>query len=124
MSPDPKAILIIEDEHDLRVSLRDLLEQSGYAVLSASHGAAALELIESGPAPDLIVLDLKMPIMDGHAFLDRIREDARLARVKTLVLTADRSAKQPAGACCLLLKPAEPDEILARIRGCLAPHPA
>lgn len=64
-----KSILVIEDNHDMRVCLRQELEDQGYRVTSATNGQDALKLILSGYRPDSIVLDLQMPIMTGYQFL-------------------------------------------------------
>lgn len=64
-----KSILVIEDNHDMRVCLRQELEDQGYRVTSATNGQDALKLIWAGYRPDSIVLDLHMPIMTGYQFL-------------------------------------------------------
>src|SRR4051812_2704832 len=61
-------ILLVEDEPDVREAVQSILEDQGYRVTAAENGWEALELLRSGRAPDVIVLDLRMPIMDGWEF--------------------------------------------------------
>lgn len=63
-----KTILIIEDEKDILSTLKDFLEFEGYKVMAAENGVVALELLETGIMPDLILLDMKMPMMNGWEF--------------------------------------------------------
>ena len=68
--------------------MRDVLEEEGYRVDTASHGRAALARLSSGPPPDLILLDLMMPEMDGFGFLRALRERAEWRDIPVVVLTA------------------------------------
>ena len=81
-------ILVVEDDRDLREILGESLELEGYDVVSAEHGQAALQKLETGPRPCLILLDLMMPVMDGWTFRERILEDASLASIPVVVMTA------------------------------------
>ena len=67
-----KTVLIVEDEEPLRRVLRDLLERDGFHVLEASNGVQALDQIDRG-APDVVVLDLNLPQLDGFGVLSRLR---------------------------------------------------
>jgi CheY-like chemotaxis protein len=73
-----KQVLIIEDEADLRKSVAEVLQLEGYEVVTAAHGDEALEELRNGCNPDVIVLDLMMPVMDGWTFRRRQREAADL----------------------------------------------
>jgi DNA-binding response OmpR family regulator len=114
-------ILIVEDEGSMRVALADLLLAEGYRALTASNGATGLEraLTEK---PDLILLDVMMPKLDGFALCAELR---RLANaVPVLMLTAkgqieDRVNGLDAGADDYLVKPFSTEELLARIRALL-----
>lgn len=66
-------VLIVEDNHDLRVDQRIILEEKGFEVYSATNGKDALKLIQEGLEPEVIVLDLVMPLMDGEEFLSRFQ---------------------------------------------------
>jgi DNA-binding response OmpR family regulator len=110
-------ILVIEDELPMRTVLRDCLERRGYRVLVASDGASGLERA-IGEKPDLIVLDVMMPRLDGFAVCAELR---RLSHaVPILILTAkgrvgDRVRGLDGGADDFLVKPFSRDELLARI---------
>ena len=104
----PKTILIVEDDPDAREALSELVEVSGYPVVCAENGLAALDKIRNWEAsPALILLDLRMPVMDGHAFLQQARNDSRIENVPIIVITADLWA-QPSGADAILRKPINP----------------
>jgi len=84
---------LIEDDGSTREALRDILSDAGYSVLSAENGMRALESLEvTGATPELILLDLAMPIMDGVAFLSQIPRYAQLANVQVIVMSADSRA--------------------------------
>lgn len=61
-------IFLIDDEADLLQAIRDFLEDEGFAVSTASNGEEAMRMLQTGPMPDLIILDMKMPVMDGRQF--------------------------------------------------------
>src|ERR1051326_606572 len=114
-------VLIIEDELPMRTALADVLGTEGYRVLTAADGQAGLErAIEE--KPDLILLDIMMPKLDGYAVCAELR---RLANpVPILMLTAkgqieDRVAGLDVGADDYLVKPFSTQELLARIRALL-----
>jgi CheY-like chemotaxis protein len=69
-----KQVLVIEDEADLRKSVAEVLKLEGYEVVTAAHGEEALEELRNGCEPEVIVLDLMMPVMDGWTFRRRQRE--------------------------------------------------
>lgn len=87
-------ILIVDDEPELVMLLRIFLEKSGYKVLDASNGEIALKFFEiASPEPDftlpdLVILDIMMPVMDGYALNARLQSDARTANIPVLILTA------------------------------------
>jgi DNA-binding response OmpR family regulator len=114
-------ILIIEDELPMRTALADCLSSEGHRVLTAADGAAGLKRAIDDK-PDLILLDLMMPRLDGYAVCTELR---RLANsVPVLMLTAkgqieDRVKGLDAGADDYLIKPFSTDELLARVRALL-----
>jgi CheY-like chemotaxis protein len=109
------ALLLVEDDFDIREALSGILRDEGYTVRGASNGAEALETLRRDPAVDLIVLDLMMPVMDGWAFRQIQREDPKLSHIPVLVLSADAGARervQALGAVAFLRKPVQLDALL------------
>jgi CheY-like chemotaxis protein len=114
-----KTILIVEDDGATRESLGLILGTQGYGVLGAANGQEALGLLRSGPYPDLILLDLMMPVMDGWQFRREQDRDAALAAIPVVVLSADGSVQQKAAALRAtgyLQKPVEVESLLEAIR--------
>jgi two-component system, chemotaxis family, chemotaxis protein CheY len=112
-------ILLVEDDRDVRESMRELLVDTGYDVVIASEGRQALDRLADGPLPDLILLDLMMVGMDGYQFLVEMRRDPEQATIPVVVLTAQGPAAISAealGVACVLRKPFELDELLTEIR--------
>ncbi len=85
-------VLVVEDDDVIRASLGELLEDSGYQVSFAENGQVALQVLTAGRAPDVIVLDLKMPVMDGWQFRAIQKDDPRLGLIPVVAISADRSA--------------------------------
>ncbi|MBF5045258.1 response regulator [Aggregicoccus sp. 17bor-14] len=115
-SSPPRPILVVEDEHDIREAVSDLLQMEGYAVETACNGQEALELLERPADPCLILLDVMMPVMDGHAFMARLRAHERHARIPVVITSA--SPQVPEGARAHLRKPYE----LHRLLDVIAEH--
>ena len=121
MSSTQTEILIAEDDPEIRTALERILKYEGYTPHLANDGAAALEAIQT-VQPDLVILDVMMPFVDGLDVCRRMR--SRGDRTPVLMLTAreetaDRVAGLDAGADDYLAKPFELDELLARIRALL-----
>ncbi|NNC18048.1 response regulator [Corallococcus exiguus] len=115
-TPSRSIILIVDDEPDLREVVAELLEMEDYTVLQAANGQAALDVLAANnDQPCLVLLDLMMPVMDGHEFLHRLREDARYRELPVLMLTAHFSAKAPPGTVGLLRKPVDIPELLSMV---------
>jgi len=116
-------ILVVDDEEDTRTLLRTLLESEGYGVETAADGKAALEHIQAA-RPDLILLDVMMPQMDGLEVCDHLRFDPATRDVPIIFLTAKHDPVTQSRASILdayayLEKPFSPDALLAEIRNCL-----
>lgn len=116
-------ILLVEDEAPLRGLLRDLLAREGYTVIEAGDGVAALERLDRD-APDLVVLDLTLPQVDGYAVLSRLRTRRETCDLPVIVLTAreDEEAEVRVfelGADDFLSKPFRSRSLVARIRALL-----
>jgi CheY-like chemotaxis protein len=101
-----RRVLVVDDDASIRQFLRVALTDRGYDVVSAEHGQEALDAIQQSP-PDLILLDMRMPVMDGWAFAAAYRERPE-PRAPVVVLTAARDAAQYAAeieAAAFLAKP-------------------
>lgn len=118
-----RTILVIDDEKDLIELVRYNLEKAGYEVISAADGASGLQ-IATRHHPDLIVLDLMMPGMDGLEVCRKLRADERTARLPLIMLTAraaeaDRVVGLEMGADDYVTKPFSPRELVARVKALL-----
>jgi two-component system, response regulator PdtaR len=106
-TPEPRRVVIAEDEALIRMDLAEMLAEEGYAVVGqAGDGARAVELAEQ-ERPDLVILDVKMPVLDGIAAAERIAE-ARIAPVVILTAFSQRELVErarDAGAMAYLVKP-------------------
>jgi CheY-like chemotaxis protein len=88
MTNHTHAILVVDDDDDLRETLQTVLEAEGYEVASATNGRDALAYLRSNPLPCLVLLDLMMPIMDGWEFIQHQEADPKLADLVVIVVTA------------------------------------
>ncbi len=113
-NPEAASILIVEDDEDVREAMVAFLEMKGYAVASAGNGREALDYLHDAPAPDLIITDLPMPVMDGRQFRREQLKDARLAVIPTLVITA-MADRTHIDASEILLKPVDADLLLTAV---------
>ena len=115
------AVLVVDDDESIRAMLVGILEFEGYAVRTAANGAEALTAIESDP-PCLVLLDMRMPILDGWGFAAALRD--RGLRVPVAVMTAARDAQRwcdEIGGDACLSKPFDVDEGVAMVdRFCAA----
>jgi two-component system, chemotaxis family, chemotaxis protein CheY len=108
-------ILVVEDDADLGETVCEVLEMSGYKAVHAVDGVAALEALGQGVLPDLILLDLMMPRMDGWAFRDAQLRDKKLKDIPVVVLSAVGQISKPIKADRLLRKPVEPKALIETI---------
>ena len=113
-NPEAASILIVEDDEDVREAMFAFLEMKGYSVASAGNGREALDYLQDAPAPDLIITDLAMPVMDGRQFRREQLKDARLAVIPTLVITA-MADRTHIDASEILLKPVDADLLLTAV---------
>ena len=114
-----RSILIVDDDADIREIIGDVLEEEGYRVTGAANGKEALRLLkDENLRPDLILLDIMMPEMDGWTFRAEQRKDPELAEIPILVFTAYGSPKAVARqlqAAGFVRKPLRLDDLLAMI---------
>ena len=83
-----RSILLVEDDQEIRESLKDALEMEGYEIVTASNGREALDTLPTMRKPCLILLDLMMPVMNGWEFAEALQGDAELAEIPIVVVTA------------------------------------
>jgi len=104
-------LLIVDDEVAILEALTDILSVEGYEVDTAANGAEALEHVGKA-RPDLILLDLMMPVMDGQEMLRRLKEDPNLRAIPVVVMSAGRVSKSELHGSRFLAKPFELDDLL------------
>jgi CheY-like chemotaxis protein len=110
-------VLIVEDDADLRDMMAQLLSLEGFIAATASNGREALKYLQSGARPDVILLDLMMPVMDGWEFRRRQQADPTVSSVPVIVLSAlDPSRASGVNANAFLKKPLDFDRLLALVR--------
>lgn len=119
-----RRVLVADDEPNIVAALEFLLRRSGYEVETARNGDEALAMIERSP-PDLVLLDVMMPLKDGHAVCQRIRDSEKSRHVKVIMLTAkgrdaDVNKGLAHGADLYVTKPFSTRELMESINGLLA----
>jgi CheY-like chemotaxis protein len=125
MSQPMKRILIVDDKATSRELLHTVLERQGYAISEAANGQEALEKIRA-EAPDLVLLDLQMPILNGYEVLDELRKDAAYTTLPVIALTAsamqgDREKALAAGFTGYIAKPVTLSHLREKIQRLLGP---
>ena len=88
-----KSILIVEDNHDIRDLMEILLRQGGYNVFLAENGKKAIEILENIHVPDLILLDIEMPVMSGLDFLKATKSNPKFAGIPVIILSAAKAGE-------------------------------
>lgn len=116
-----RRILLVDDNEVNREMAREFLEIGGHTVRTADDGQQALEMLQSDPLPDLVLLDIQMPVLDGPSTLARMRQDPRTARLPVVALTAlamsgDRDRLLAQGFNAYLAKPYQIDTLLQVVR--------
>ena len=124
MEQSAKRVLVVDDDRMIRGFVAEVLLDEGYDVRTAADGSEALDLSREW-RPDLIVLDLMMPVMDGWAFRARQRREAALADVPVVVTSAAttlRVNRYQLEPCIMLPKPFELDDLLGAVESCALVH--
>lgn len=116
---DKKRILLVDDEIDLVDVVKLRLESKGYTVLTALDGKEALDKARK-ERPDLIILDLMLPKIDGYRVCAMLKRDQRYMKIPVILFTAraqdsDMKMGQEAGADCYIVKPFDPEVLLGKI---------
>jgi CheY-like chemotaxis protein len=116
-----KSILVVEDDAATRDAVALVLEDEGYSVTGVANGQEALSHLRQTPPPNLIVLDLMMPVMNGLEFRQQQTQDPALSSIPVLVISADGAVSQKAaalGAKDFLRKPIDLDLLLEAVQRC------
>ncbi len=115
-TPPRARILLVDDDLDVRRSVGALLEDEGYEVASVGDGTQAWDRLHQSPAPDLLILDLMLPGMDGWQLRSRQRADPSIRDIPVLAISADGSPKAAAiDAAAFLSKPFTADDLLRQV---------
>lgn len=119
-----KRILMVEDTEDNRQIIRDLVSSVGYELLEAADGEAGVAMA-AAHKPDLILMDIQLPVMDGYEATRRIKADPALAHIPIIAVTSyalsgDEAKTQAAGCDGYVAKPYSPRQLLAKMREFLA----
>jgi two-component system cell cycle response regulator DivK len=115
-----RRILVVEDQEDNRRIIRDLLTSAGYEMIEALDGEAGVRLAEA-EHPDLILMDVQLPVLDGHEATRRIKQNPELRAIPVIVVTSyalsgDETKAMAAGCDAYVAKPFSPRQLLATIR--------
>jgi len=115
-----KRILVIEDQEDNRRILRDLLSSVGYEVIEAEDGARGIAAAET-QQPDLILMDIQLPVIDGYEATRRIKANPALRAIPIIVVTSyalsgDEDKARAAGGDDYITKPYSPRQLLAKVK--------
>jgi len=115
-----KKILVVDDEPDILKVVRFRLKATGYDVITAENGQKALDLMEK-QKPDLIFVDLRMPVLDGYGLCRRLKADDELKNIPIVLLSASSGGTiaekaEELKADDYLVKPFEPEELLEKVK--------
>ena len=112
---EPKAVLVVEDDDDLREMVLDVLWSHGYAATGAENGSDALAQLRAAPIkPRCVLLDLFMPVMDGWQLIDQLRADGRLDKTQIVIITS-APHRAPAGLP-VFQKPLDLDKVMTTVQ--------
>jgi CheY-like chemotaxis protein len=106
-----RRILIVEDDPDIRDALAEAMAEDGAEVIVAADGIDALERLQSGPRPSVILLDLRLPRLGGAEFLRQLRADPRFELVPVITMTAGSGQAESSDVVARLHKPIDIDDL-------------
>lgn len=121
---EQRRLMLVDDDPNLILLVRDYLEFRGYEVVTAENGVEALKLLQNNDVPDLIICDIMMPEMDGYTLVKIIRDDPNTEWIPVLFLSAkgqsqDKVKGLNTGADVYIVKPFEPEELVAQVESSL-----
>lgn len=113
-------VLVVDDEEDYRLIIKDVLDGAGYEVRTAEHGEAGLEVAKEF-SPEVILVDWMMPRMDGETFVQTLRRDPAKREIPIIMLTVKQTAEDELealhfGVDDFIIKPFQAEDLLARLR--------
>src|SRR5262249_17190482 len=120
--PSRKTLLIVEDNAIAREGLAVVLRREGYNVVTVANGQEALDYLRKPPPPDLILLDMLLPVLDGWHFLERLKANKTVAAAPVIVTTGTILTREWAtahGCAGFVRKPIECETLMAEIHRCL-----
>jgi signal transduction histidine kinase len=118
-----KRVLVVEDDRDILETLDGILRDNGYEVSKATDGREALSCLAREVAPDVILLDLRLPVMDGWSFRNVQKRDSHLAPIPVVAMSADGTSRaQAISADAFLRKPLDMDDLLATLERVIDEH--
>ena len=123
MTPSPRRdVLIVDDDPDIRDAVGECLRYEGYDVHSAADGRDALARLEYGLRPDVILLDLMMPVLNGFDVLEALKSRPEWKSIPVVIVSANRGyeAEDLSGAVSILRKPVNVDRLLAAVEQAVA----
>jgi DNA-binding NarL/FixJ family response regulator len=120
---EKKRLMLVDDDPNLILLVKDYLEFRGYTMITAENGRQALEMLEK-ERPDMIICDVMMPEMDGYSLIKHIRENEKTSWIPVLFLSAkgqsqDKVKGLSTGADVYMVKPFEPEELVAQVESSL-----
>lgn len=116
MSSDNK-VMLVEDDEETRACLGEILEIEGFSVVSFANGFEAIDYLTNSPPPRLIIMDMRMPLMDGHQFRSAMLRDPRLAAIPVIVVTAyEPSAAASLSVSRVFRKPVDIGALVETVR--------
>ena len=119
MACQPCDVLVVDDDAEIRESLVEVLEERGYHAVSVANGAQALAALRNGARPELILLDLMMPVMDGATFRRQQRAEPDLAGIPVVLISAFQDVDENArrlGVTAALRKPISFRDLLDTVK--------
>ena len=109
-------VMLIDDDQDVRTTMSELLATEGYSTLEAENGKEAIEVLKKAPRlPNLVILDMAMPVLDGRGFLRFRAQDPILREIPVLVVSASEPPVPREGIEMFLRKPVEVSRLLEKI---------
>ncbi len=111
-------VLIVEDDVDVRSMFRTVLTLEGFTVREASNGLDALRILDAD-RPDLVLLDLGLPVVNGYVVRQEIAAHADTRNIPIIIVTASTVNREAVQVACVLRKPVSPEQLVATVKRCL-----